>query len=175
MMATLNFFKCSHCEKHLDAYLDHRLTPRLRRRVARHLDECPRCYLLYIQRRDLQQELQRALPLVGRRDKTDFQRLWGGISAELPRTAVPNRMRYGLVAMALMVMFLLPFTMAHRDVMLSPTIPAAPETLATQTPESTAVAEATVAASLTDESDYTPATSIPTIPQPGTTASARGN
>ncbi len=174
-MTILKFFSCSHYQKHLDAYLDHRLAPRLQQRVARHLDDCPRCYLRYTQQRELRRELQRTLPLVSQYEKPDFKRLWVGIQAELPRHGVPSRMRYGLAVMALMVMFLLPFTMAHRDIMLAPTIPEPGERV-TETPESTeAIAEATVVASLTHESDYTPATSLPTIPQPGTPVRARGN
>lgn len=173
-------FACWRCQRNLDAYLDHELPSHIRRRVARHLDDCPRCYQAYIQRRELRHELQRTLPLVGRGDAPDFTALWGAIQAELPRPASsprPYHMRFGLAALALMVMFLLPFTLRHHEASSStPARHPVPVAAVTDTPESTEPVGvvATVVASITRESQLIPATSVPTMPEPGIQEIARG-
>ncbi len=172
-------FNFRHCETYLDAYLDHDLPPRKRQWVARHLDQCPDCYRAYRQKRDLRAELQRSVPLVGQRQQPDFGALWTNIQREIPQPPsifAPVRMRFGLTAIAVMVMFLLPFTMGHRDARLAlpPTYPL-PVSAATEAAESTEpVAEATQVASLTLESKLHAATSVPTLPEPVTHESARG-
>lgn len=166
-------FACSHCQAHIDAYLDNQLSPRARRRINRHLDECADCYAFYAQCRDLRGELQRSLPLVGHttRQQPDFALMWTAIHAELP--PAPSTLdrerqgyRYGLVAVMFMLMLLLPFTMGHRDIPMIMPSPPAPDSQENSTPARTQpVAIATVSASVT-ESHIKPATLLPTVPEP---------
>jgi hypothetical protein len=173
-------FNCLYCQSKIDAYLDSELSPKARRRVVQHLDRCITCYTLYVQRRDLKRELQRALPLIGQRDAPDFKQMWGTIRSELPHPEAHQRhflhARYGFVVLAMMLMLVLPLTMAHRDIpLILPSQPAAQSVLMRETPDVTEpFAMATAVASLTVESEYTPATSLPIVAEPPTQDFARG-
>lgn len=172
-------FNCHYCRAHLQAYIDGELSPKARRRIAQHVDRCPTCYNAYILRRDFSRELQQTLPLVGQRGAPDFKQMWGAVQAELPRPAVQPRLyqaRYGLALLAFTMMLIMPLTMGHRDISLSPPSPPAPQLLAKyETPDVTEpVAIATVAASLTVESQFKSATLVPTVPEPHNQELSRG-
>src|SRR5262245_36013180 len=75
-------FTCRDCQSHLKAYLHGELTPIMRLRVVQHLKQCPRCDALYAAQRDLTQELEFALPLVGQPQPRQLRKIWGAIHAE---------------------------------------------------------------------------------------------
>jgi len=163
------FLICKLYQRQIDAYLDKRLSPRARRRLARHIDDCPGCYRAYAQRRDLRRDLQANVPLVGRHHNPDFDRMWGTIQAELPQPRYPQMsFRYGLAALMLLLALVVPFTMGNRDLAHTPPDQPQPYTdIATETPPGgQAIAAATLAAPATHESDLELATP-PTLPEPG--------
>lgn len=155
---------CYYTRARLDAFIDAELSPRIRRRVAQHLDHCPHCDQRYIQRRELRRELQQALPLVGQSVEPDFAALWQGVRAELPRRTPPRRFRYGLVMMLILLALVVPLTMGNgRVTQALPEQPVPQAQAGTETHQSAKVAPpATAVASSTLEEDETP----PTIPEP---------
>lgn len=160
---------CRHTQKNLDAFIDNTLPQRARRRIARHIDLCPTCYQEFVRRRDLRRELQHSLPLVGRSHAPDFERLWGSIRAELPRSG-PRYMqfRYGLAAFMLLLALLVPFTMGHQELSAIPQQPSPQTEASTQTPAGTdkPLVVATAIASSTETSSLVEGTSPPTLPEP---------
>lgn len=151
----------------LDAFLDGRLAPRARQRLACHLDHCPACDRVYNLRRDLRRELTQAVPLVGRDHAPDFDRMWQAVRAELPRP-VSRQMpfRYGLVMLLVVVALLVPFTLGHHDgARPIPNQPVPQLEQATRTPDrSGPVAQMTAVASVTLDSSQ--AALPPTLPEP---------
>jgi anti-sigma factor RsiW len=109
----LNCLVCHYTRMNLDAFIDGELSPRVRRRVAQHLDRCSHCDRRYVQRRQLRRELQQALPLVGHHIEPDYAALWQGIQVELPRRTPPRRFRYGLVMMMILLALVVPLTMGN--------------------------------------------------------------
>lgn len=168
-------FNCHYCQAHLQAYMDGELSPKVRRRVSQHLDRCPACYNVYAQRRDFSRELQQTLPLVGQQYAPNFKKMWGAIQSELPQPQPRMyQARYGLALLAFTLMLIVPFTMGHRDMSRMPPSPPAPDLLR-ETPDVTEpVAVATIAASITVESELRPATLLPTVPEPRNQESLRG-
>lgn len=165
---------CYTCRQRLDPYIDQRLSIGQRRQVAHHLDHCAACYVSYNQRRELRRELGYHLPQLGREHTTDFQRVWSAIQSELPlqpSSQTGFQMRFGLAAMMLMVLFLLPFTMGHQDVVrntIPPTQPA-PELVTTGTPGILVTLATEEAVTLTRESRLKAMTAPPTLPEPDMT------
>jgi anti-sigma factor RsiW len=170
-------FSCHDCRTQLQSYIDGELSLKARVRISRHLDRCPVCYNLYAQKRDFSRELQQVMPLVGQRGAPDFTKMWDAIQSEIPQPQ-PRfyQARYGLALLAFTLMLIMPFTMEHRDVSLTPPSPPAPALLAQhETPDVTEpVAVATVAASLTVESEFKSVTQLPTVPEPHNQESSRG-
>lgn len=106
-------FKYRYCKSRMVAFLNDELPPAARRRIARYIDECPDCYAEYIRQRDLQHRLSADMPRLAQPDARQLDSLWSRIQAEIqpsPPQARPVsfRMRYGLVAVALVFMLLLP-------------------------------------------------------------------
>jgi anti-sigma factor RsiW len=160
----LNFLICHYTRPRLDAFIDGELSPRVRRRVAQHLDRCPHCDRRYIQRRALRRELQRALPLVGHAVEPDYAALWQGIRSELPRRTPPRKFRYGLVMMMIMLALVVPFTMGNGRVTQTPPQQPVPQVQAGTVAHDVTDTQplATAVASATQAGDTTP----PTIPEP---------
>jgi anti-sigma factor RsiW len=167
-MMNVKFLTCKFYQRQIDAYLDKTLNMRARRRLARHIDECPSCYRAYAQRRDLRRDLESAVSLVGRHHEPDFDRMWGTIRAELPQPRYQTQFRYGLVGLMLLLALLVPFTMGNRD--LARHVPDQPKPHtdpATETPvASQLVAAATEVAPATQAQDLVLETP-PTLPEPG--------
>jgi len=133
--------KCSDCQRNMVAYLDGELTPQVRLRLARHLEQCPMCYAVYVHERDMARELAYALPLVGQENQPRLEKMWAAIQADM---ALPRRrprqhdqMRYGLVGLALILALLLPWTAGQRQVAALAALPTQPSPAATasRTPE----------------------------------------
>jgi len=166
----LNFLMCRFVQRNLDAFLDGRLSPRARRRLAHHIDTCSACYRVYAQQRDLRRELHAALPLAGHDHRPDFDRMWGAIRAELPRPQPrQTQFRYGLVALVLLLTLLTPLTMGNHELTRPvPSQPAPHPDAATETPERTGepAALSTAVASSATLSVHAQGTTPPTLPEP---------
>lgn len=165
---------CRYCRVHLDAYLSGELAPPARRRVAVHLDQCAACYAAYVQRREVARELRRSLPLVGYSKEPDFGQVWLRVQAEVPQGS-SHPVQYGLAALLLALMLLVPFTMGHRDVAAAlPTQPAPQLIDASQTP-ARAVAIGSPTAGPTAHTLAAPAAGTPpTMPEPNMHDFSRG-
>lgn len=180
MLGIVNSIACRHCQAHLDAYLDRQLTPKARRRVGQHIARCETCYAEYVRRRDLRDELKRTLPLVGQHSAPNFARTWQAVRRDLPHPTYERRRdqaRFGLAALMVMLILLLPFTMRHRDLpLILPPRPAPDVSQQGSTPAQTEpVAFATVAASVTQGHESKAATQLPTVPEPHAIRGTNGN
>ena len=166
---------CRYCRAHLDAYAAGELAPPARRRVAAHLDHCAACYAVYAQRREVVRELQRSLPLLGYANPPDFGQVWLKVQRELPRGS-GHSMQYGLAALLLLVLLLVPFTMGHRDIAAAlPTQPAPHQLDGDQTPARAPARAQTVTAAPRTATLSPPAFGTPpTMPEPNTHVSSRG-
>lgn len=166
----MNWLMCRYCRANLDAFMDRALTPRARRRVARHIDSCPSCYEVYTLRRELRRELQQAIPLVGRGHTPDFERIWGAVRVEIPRPSGRQaQFRYGFAALLLLLALLVPFTMGNHELTRAVPVPPVPYTdVSNETPASAEEPQlvATVAASSTTSSSPAQETAPPTLPEP---------
>jgi len=166
---------CRYCRAHLDAYVAGELALPARRRVAAHLDQCAACYAVYAQRREVVRELQRSLPMVGYANPPDFGQVWLNVQQEMPRGSGYS-IQYGLAALLLLVLLLVPFTMGHRDIAAAlPTQPAPHQLDGDQTPDragarAKAVTTAPRTATLSPPAFGTP----PTMPEPSMYVSSRG-
>jgi anti-sigma factor RsiW len=167
---------CRECRLHLIAYIHNELSPHLRRSVSYHLDDCPTCYALYAQQRDLARDLQNAVPMVGRGEKPRFDRVWAAIQTDMAkprRVSIFYRTRYGLALMAAVLGLLFPWIIGNQSATLAapPTQPA--PLLAVQTAGVTApVSQGTAIALSVTASDgaATPEVQLRGAPAPGATA-----
>jgi len=105
----------------MSAYVNGELPPKTRRFIARMIDEDSHCYEAYLAQRQVQEELHRALPLVGKPEPDQLDALWHQISAEIvpaetsSRTSRPQlkptySLGYGLAAGFLLLLLTLPYT-----------------------------------------------------------------
>lgn len=161
-MKSLLSIHCGECRSHLVAFLHGDVSPLLRRRVARHLDHCPACYELYRQELDLMRDLKREVPFIGAAHQPRFDQVWTAIQQDIvkPKSNMPRfHFHYGLAMMALVFVFLVPFTMGSQNFALA-SPPPQPIPLTQQaTPSGTepGTEETVVAISfLTDQSQVTP-------------------
>ena len=161
-MKSLLSVHCGECRSHLVAFLHGDVSLLLRRQVARHLDHCPACYELYRQELDLMRDLKREVPFIGAMHQPRFDQVWAAIQQDIvkPKSAMPRfHFRYGLAMMALVFVFLVPFTMGSQNFALaSPPTPPVPLTQqATLSGTEPGTEETAVAISfLTDQSQVTP-------------------
>ncbi len=114
---------CKRCQKHLLAYINRELPPRLQRQVGQHLQQCDVCYQQLQEQQQVIEHLRRDVPLVGRsRNPVPFDQVWAAMQ-DKPRR--PNRLpeiytyRYGLIALIAVMVFLLPLTMNKRGLALA--------------------------------------------------------
>lgn len=134
--------RCKHCQSRLAAYIHNELPLKQRRDVVRHLDACETCYGVYLQQQDLARELSNAVPLIGAGHKLEFNRVWAamhnGTGRSRSSSSTHYSIRYGLAALVVTLLFLIPLTMGSQHVTLAapPTQPA-PLTLRA-TPDGTA-------------------------------------
>lgn len=126
--------KCKQCQFHMTAYLHGELKPKVRQRMTQHIEQCPMCYTVYIQQRDMQRELADYVPLIGNRPRYD--KMWASIQSDMSRPREPRyQMRYGLAVLALVLALFLPWTLGRQPTALAavPTQPS-PELTVTRTP-----------------------------------------
>lgn len=118
MMFDLKFH---YCQRRMAAYLNGELPTAARRRVARYIDEHPRCAALYRQQRAVRRELDATLPAFGRPSAGELDRIWSGIQAgmqpvTMSRGASPLRIRYGLGVLAVITLLWLPLLLVNHPV-----------------------------------------------------------
>lgn len=122
---------CRHYRALLPGYIQRELTPKQRAQVSRHLNECDDCYAAYVDQRQLVRELRVSVPRIGTRDGETpaFDAIRAAVLAQVSPAALPaappattptapigRRMRvdlarYGLVAILMLVVLLLPLSM----------------------------------------------------------------
>ena len=150
---------CRQCRALLPGYINRELSPRQRARVSRHLSACAECYGVYVEQRQLVQELQASVPRIGG-NPPRLDKIRAAVMAEMAAPVRPrqrfNQARYSVVAFALVIAVLLPWSMRAHSFSL-PTLPQ-PEA---NTPQGTAIVAVmpTEAATLTAtlQSNYAPA------------------
>ncbi len=114
---------CEQCQSKLVAYLHRELDPLERRQVARHLDTCETCYALYLQEYELAQNLGEIVPLIGQGRQPRFDRMWSAIQQDIahPRRAVKRYpAHFGLAALAVTIMLLIPLVLGKQSLPLRP-------------------------------------------------------
>ena len=146
---------CKYCQKHIVAYINHDLSPRMRNQVARHLDRCEVCYALYLQHKQTTHELCRIMPLVGDNPPPSFDRVWAAARLDAARrTTNYYPVRYGMVMLAVTLLILFPFALGRTNQVLAEP-PTQPAPLLRVTPNVTAATEEGVAVAF--EISQTPA------------------
>lgn len=161
-MKSVLSINCGECRSHLVAFLHSDVSSLLRRQVSRHLDQCPACYGLYMQELDLMRDLKREVPHIGAAHQPRFDQVWAAIQQDIvkPKANMPRfDFRYGVAMVALMMVFLVPFTMGNQSLALASPPPQPLPLTQHATPSGTdpGIVETAVAVSfLTDESQVTP-------------------
>ena len=146
---------CKQCQQHLVGYVNHELSPKMRDKVARHLDECEACYVVYLQHKRTATELRRVMPLVGNHRPPTFERVWAAARLEtVRRTSNYYPLRYGMAMVAITILLLIPFALGRTNQVLAEP-PTQPAPLQRVTPNVTAATEEGV--SVAFEISQTPA------------------
>ncbi|MFO7320528.1 MAG: zf-HC2 domain-containing protein [Chloroflexota bacterium] len=135
---------CTQCQPKLLAYVHNQLADSDRRRVARHLNDCPVCYAAYLAQREVAQELAGTIPSIGLPDSLQLNRMWLAIQSDMnrPRTIPrPQLARMGVACLVFVLALLLPWSLDKQQVALAvPPPPRAPVVTAslnvTASPES---------------------------------------
>jgi len=150
-------FTCRYCQAQMAAYIHGELPLKARRRIARHLDECPTCYARHNEARELNQQLGYGVPLIGQAQTPQLQRIWAGIQADMTppppkKNRYPLSLRYSFVAfMLILTFFLLPLTLGNRNVSFSVPSQPKPPTIATDVPVTKEKLAVSVALVVTDD------------------------
>lgn len=146
---------CKHCRKHFIAYINHDLSPKVRGRVAQHLDQCEACYALYSYHKRATNDLGRTMPLVGNHRLPPFDRVWAAVRRDA--TSRSNQyypLRYGMAMLAITFLLLIPFALGRTNQVLAE-LPTQPAPLLRATPDVTTATEEGV--SVAFEISQTPA------------------
>ena len=146
---------CKQCQKHLVAYINHELSPKLKDQVSKHLDHCETCYPLYLQHKRVAYELHRVMPLVGNYRPPTFERVWKAAQLDVARrTSNYYPLRYGMAMLAITVLLIIPFALGRTNQVLADP-PTQPAPLLRVTPNVTAATDEGV--SVAFEISQTPA------------------
>lgn len=122
------------------AYLNRELRPSMRERMARHLDNCPTCYVRMMQESQFAAELQQEIPLVGSGYAPEFERVWMAFQrGSSTSSSVTQSIRYGWAVLVVLVMLVIPMTMGAQRVTLAsaPTQPSPIQIVHQSTPSGT--------------------------------------
>jgi anti-sigma factor RsiW len=144
----------------MTAFVNHELPSETRRRVARYIDECPKCYAEYRWQQAIHAELSSQLPAFGRPSSPQLDRIWTGVYRELSAPSAPparpqSQMRYGMAVLTITLVLMLPMFLKYQGQV-------APLTVTQPTPYETLVA------AVTDTSEYTHPVTVPTETQSST-------
>ena len=105
--------RCTFTRQQIIAYINGELSPRQRRVVSQHVDQCATCYALYRYERDHAARLSSELHLLGRARRPDLDRLWSHVQQQIHpsvRFGVDQRVwQYSLLAAALILVCALPW------------------------------------------------------------------
>lgn len=166
---------CWKVQSRLVAYIHAELEPQERHQVARHLEDCERCYAAYLQQLGLTRELEQTVPLMGAGHRPDFRRVWSAVQTEAVRVRTasrPESLHYALAALIVAALFVIPLTFGGNEFTfaLPPTQPA--PLMARATPGGTLSIKGTavvlhVGADMTPEPRrnlYVPLTEVNTTP-----------
>ncbi|GEM_PF-1025557 len=120
---------CRKCRATLTGYIHNELTPRARRRVELHLNECRACSAHYMEQKRAARDFEIELSAIGSPNAQRLDRVWAAIQHEiqpadraanqvawgLPRLEI-NRitLRYGVAAFALVGVLMLPTLIDRR-------------------------------------------------------------
>ncbi|RMG83737.1 MAG: hypothetical protein D6712_12605 [Chloroflexi bacterium] len=120
--------KYRYCKVHMTAYINGELSQAARRRIARYIAEDPACRAEYMRQLDIARELEHRMQCVGRPAVPQLERIWAQVQTNIqttpaPRTQ-PRRVRYGLMLLVVLLVLVLPWTLANRNV--APNIPSQP-------------------------------------------------
>lgn len=132
-------FKYRYCKVHMAQYLSGDLCAVTRRRIARFIDECQDCYKEYLRQRDLSDQLQRDLPVLGRPDTQKLNSIWlslqtelapaAGSSAIAPDFRPPSQptIGQGFFIMVLVIALLLPMVLSFQTSLSVVDLPPRPQ------------------------------------------------
>lgn len=124
---------CKHCQERMPAYLHGELPAHVRRRMARHIHNCPRCSYVYQRQRDIHQLLDADLPSFGAPVRPQLAAIWAGVQSGIrqPRSyghrSLQRLMPYSVVVMLFFVMLFLPLALAGQPALLTIPAPALPD------------------------------------------------
>ena len=113
----------------------------------------------YVRQRDLSDKLTVRVPVIGQPKAPQLQKIWAGIQADMqpPKRAArrryPYQARYGLVALAMVLVLLVPLILGNRNVPFSVPSQPAPPTAVTQAPRKSATESPMTVALVTDDNN----------------------
>jgi len=125
-------FKYQYCKKRMVAYINGELDDRARRRVARYVDTCPRCYAEYQRQREIHRNLAADLPSFGRPQAAQLDRIWTAVKADLAAPSARRhpqpylRVRYGVLMMLLITAMIFPLVFGSRSISQAAATPPTP-------------------------------------------------
>lgn len=134
-------FKYRYCKVHMAQYLSGDLPDTTRRRIARYIDECDDCYNEYIQQRNLANQLERELPVLGRPSATKLDSIWASIQSELEtptqtssdmlmiRPQKRQTWTYGLVMLMVAFMMMVPLAIGYHASVSPVPLPPRPQVI----------------------------------------------
>ena len=132
-------FKYRYCKVHMARFVSRDLSPAVRRRVARYIDECPDCYREYMRHREFNHKLSQSLPGLGAPSQAKLGAMWLALQSEMNAPVKPSStlrdfarrgslpFSYGLAALALCLALLLPMALGYRGSLRSAELPPMPQ------------------------------------------------
>lgn len=160
---------CHQCQKHLVAYIHDEATPRIRRRVAAHLDTCESCYAAYVRERDASTQMTQDLAWFGQPDNAQLTDIWANVQGTWNQPTQRQRAyrwQHGLMMAAMVLLSVLPWSLNVGNLVHVPVpFQATPAVSPQNTPQGTAVGVVRVAFDVnTPTEDVLPPTPTSTPP-----------
>lgn len=116
-------FRLRYCKRHMVAYINREVSPRIRSRISRYIDQSPACYAEYTRQRDTQRELIGGLSTMGRPSDQQLAQIWVGIERDMSqKSSMPKcgmgafKLSYGIVALAVLTVLVLPLALGGENV-----------------------------------------------------------
>jgi anti-sigma factor RsiW len=132
--------RCRTCQQDLIAYIQRKLKPARRRQIAQHLEGCESCYRVYREYQHLAEELERTVPLIGRGYEPVSETRWLSSSVRRPQIS-----SYGLVALVMAFMLIIPLTMGRPGLALAAATQPTPHVIVPVTPNNHVVHDSVTA------------------------------